>query len=141
METVIKTYIINKFKIFKMIDENMNMMKRKTEDLWIPTAAAKSLQSCPTPCGPRDGSPPGTPVPGTLQARTLEWVAISFSNAWKWKVKERVPKRPSKDEKYNNYKENIQDMIYKSETLDKGNQWICRYIKRNDPKFITQKKA
>ena len=50
-------------------------------------AAAKSLQSCPTLCDPRDGTPPGSPVPGILQARTLEWVAISFSNAWKWKVK------------------------------------------------------
>ena len=50
-------------------------------------AAAKSLQSCPTLCDPRDGSPPGSPVPGTLQARTPEWVAISFSNTWKWKVK------------------------------------------------------
>ena len=50
-------------------------------------AAAKSLQSCPTLCNPRDSSPPGSPVPGILQARTLEWVAISFSNAWKWKVK------------------------------------------------------
>ena len=50
-------------------------------------AAAKSFQSCPTLCDPRDGSPPGSPVPGILQARTLEWVAISFSNAWKWKVK------------------------------------------------------
>ena len=48
-------------------------------------AAAKLLQSCPTLCDPRDGSPPGSPVPGILQARTLEWVAISF--AWKWKVK------------------------------------------------------
>ena len=54
-----------------------------------PAAAAKSLQSCPTLCDPRDSSPPGSPVPGTLQARTLEWVAISFSNAWKWKVKVR----------------------------------------------------
>ena len=53
----------------------------------IAVAAAKSLQSCPTPCDPRDGSPPGSPVPGILQARILEWVAISFSNAWKWKVK------------------------------------------------------
>ena len=44
-------------------------------------AAAKSLQSCPPLCDPRDGSPPGSPVPGILQARTLEWVAISFSNA------------------------------------------------------------
>ena len=50
-------------------------------------AAAKSLQSCPTLCDPIDCSPPGSPVPGILQARTLEWVAISFSNAWKWKVK------------------------------------------------------
>ena len=50
-------------------------------------AAAKSLQSCPTLCNPRDGSPSGSPVPVILQARTLEWVAISFSNAWKWKVK------------------------------------------------------
>ena len=48
---------------------------------------AKSLQLCPTLCGPTDGSPPGSPVPGVLQARTLEWVAISFSSAWKWKVK------------------------------------------------------
>ena len=50
-------------------------------------AAAKSLQSCPTLCDPIDGSRPGSPVPGILQARTLEWVAISFSNAWRWKVK------------------------------------------------------
>ena len=50
-------------------------------------AAAKSLQSCLTLCDPIDGSPPGSPVPGILQARILEWVAISFSNAWKWKVK------------------------------------------------------
>ena len=50
-------------------------------------AAAKSLQSCPTLCDPIDGSPPSSPIPGILQARTLEWVAISFSNAWKWKVK------------------------------------------------------
>ena len=50
-------------------------------------AAAKSLQLCPTLCDPTDGSPPGSPIPRILQARTLEWVAISFSNAWKWKVK------------------------------------------------------
>jgi len=47
----------------------------------IAAAAAKSLQSCPTLCDPIDGSPPGSPVPGILQARTLEWVAISFSSA------------------------------------------------------------
>ena len=51
------------------------------------SAAAKSLQLCPTLWDPKDSSPPGSPIPGILQARTLEWVAISFSNAWKWKVK------------------------------------------------------
>ena len=55
-------------------------------------AAAKSLQSCPTLCDPIDGSPPGSPVPGILQARTLEWVAISFI-AWKWKVKVKLLSR------------------------------------------------
>ena len=57
------------------------------------TAATKLLQSCPTLCDPRDGSPPGSPVPGILQARTLEWVAISFSNVWKWKVKVKLLSR------------------------------------------------
>ena len=55
--------------------------------LSLSTATAKSLQSCPTLCNPIDGSPPGSPIPGILQARILEWVAISFSNAWKWKAK------------------------------------------------------
>ena len=50
-------------------------------------AATKSLQLCPILCDPIDGSSPGSPIPGILQARTLEWVTISFSNAWKWKVK------------------------------------------------------
>ena len=54
---------------------------------WHLPVAAKSLQSCLTLCDPRDGSPPDSPVPGILQARTLDGVAISFSNAWKWKVK------------------------------------------------------
>ena len=53
------------------------------EDLY----AAKLLQSCPTLCDPIDGSPPGSPVPRILQARTLEWGAISFANAWKWRMK------------------------------------------------------
>ena len=52
-----------------------------TDSRRVKWCAAKSLQSCPTLCDPRDGSPPGSPVPGILQARTLEWVAISFSNA------------------------------------------------------------
>ena len=59
--------------------------------MWAAAAAAvKSLESCPTLCDPIDGSPSGSPVPGILQARTLEWVAISFSNAWKGKVKVKV---------------------------------------------------
>ena len=53
----------------------------------LATATTKSLQSCLTLCDPIDGSPPGYPIPGILQTRTLEWVAISFSNAWKWKMK------------------------------------------------------
>ena len=56
-------------------------------------AAAESFQSCPTLCDPRDGSPSGSPVPGILQARTLEWVAISFSSTWKWKVKVKLLSR------------------------------------------------
>ena len=53
----------------------------------VAAPAAKSHQSCLTLCDPIDGSPPASPVPGILKARTLEWVAMSFSNAWKWKVK------------------------------------------------------
>ena len=63
------------------------MVKNLPGNAGAAAAAAKSLQSCPTLCDPIDGSPPGSPVPGILQARTLQWVAISFSNAWKWKVK------------------------------------------------------
>ena len=68
-------------------------MTSPTQWTWVwensaAAAAAKSLQSCLTLCDPIDG-PPSSPVPGILQARTLEWVAISFSNAWKWKVKVR----------------------------------------------------
>ena len=59
--------------------------------VWV--AAAKLLQSCPTLHDPIDGSPPGSPVPGILQARTLEWVAISFSSACKWKVKVKLLSR------------------------------------------------
>ena len=56
-------------------------------------AAAKSIQSCPTLCDPINGSPPGSPIPGILQATTLEWIAISFFNAWKWKVKVKLLSR------------------------------------------------
>ena len=76
-----------------MLGDIMLVTKRQTLcdfplcEIPAAAAAAKSLQSCPTLCDPRDGSPPGSPIPGILQARTLEWVAISFSNAWKGKVK------------------------------------------------------
>ena len=59
----------------------------QSKGLYAAAAAAKLFQSCPTLCDPIDGSPPGSPIPGILKARTLEWVAISFSKAWKWKVK------------------------------------------------------
>ena len=101
---ILKTYY--KMAIFLMVDSNWSLSnsskpaKRKQlrSDIsdclisvqfakYMDAAAAKSLQSCPTLCDPIDGSPPGSAVPGILQTRTLEWVAISFSNAWKWKVK------------------------------------------------------
>ena len=66
------------------------VLKARVPEPWsgsILISTAKSLQSCLTLWDPIDGSPPGSPIPGILQARTLEWVAISFSNAWKWKVK------------------------------------------------------
>ena len=66
-------------------EENSFKGKGSVQFWWA--AAAKSLQSCSTLCDPIDGSPPDSPVPGILQARTLEWVAIAFSSAWKWEVK------------------------------------------------------
>ena len=65
----------------KLLFSSLQTLERKMSFVILAAAAAKSLQSCPTLCDPRDGSPPGSPVPGILQARTLEWVAISFSNA------------------------------------------------------------
>ena len=76
-------------KSFRVFSEN-NLNPRPLSPLCsrhAAAAAAKSLQSCPTLYDSIVSSPPGSPVPGILQARTLEWVAISFSNAWKWKVK------------------------------------------------------
>ena len=70
------------------LENNMlSLISQRKNVLYVTAAAAKSLQSCPTLCDPIDGSPPGSPIPGILQVRILEWVAISFSNAWKWKVK------------------------------------------------------
>ena len=69
------------------------LKKYKEKFKLFAAAAAKLLQSCPTLCDPIYGSPPGSPIPGILQARKLEWVAISFSKAWKWKVKVRLLSR------------------------------------------------
>ena len=74
-------------KIFYHIIHPIFKLAFKIFILMSAAAAAKSLQLCPTLCDPIDGRPPGSPVLGILQARTVEWVAISFSNAWKWKVK------------------------------------------------------
>ena len=73
--------------IFLSSKQRTLLYRTNTKMYVIVAAAAKSFQSCPTLCDPIDGSPPGSPIPGILQARTLEWIAISFSNAWKWKVK------------------------------------------------------
>ena len=70
--------------IYNYFNKSVN---EKRIHAFLTAAAAKSLQSCSTLSDPIDSSPPGSTVPGILQARTLEWVAISFSNAWKWKVK------------------------------------------------------
>ena len=84
---IVHQFIPKQNKTFKV--EKKNVLHSE----WYIAAAAKSLQSCPTLCNPIGGSPPGSPVPGILQARTLEWVAISFSNAWKWKVKVKLLSR------------------------------------------------
>ena len=78
--------------MMQALTEALFVIEKYMETIWM-SAAAKLLQSCQTLCDPVDGSPPGSPVPGILQARTLEWVAISFSNAWKWKVKVKLLSR------------------------------------------------
>ena len=83
-----KSEIESEGKQWGEVESNGNRKpERKTPIQFAAAAAAKSLQSCPTLCDPIDGSPPGSSVHGILQARTLEWVAIAFSNASKWKVK------------------------------------------------------
>ena len=72
---------------YYLLTELWKSLSAITDDGRAAATVAKSIQSCPTLCDPRDGSPPGSPIPGILQASTLEWVAISFSSAWKWKVK------------------------------------------------------
>ena len=73
--------------IFKVLRKQLQTYTSLLTNHLAAATAGKSLQSCPTLCDPTDGSPPGSPVPGILKARILEWAAISFSNAWKWKVK------------------------------------------------------
>ena len=87
-----KASVLQRSAVFIVQLSHPYMTTEKTIALTA-AAAAKSLQSCPTLCDPIDGSPPGSSVPGILQARTLEWVAISFSNAWKWKVKVKLLSR------------------------------------------------
>ena len=83
-------YVQMSNKLFRLQGQDVKYHKTwviSISETLAAAAAAKSLQSCPTLCDPIDGSPPGSPIPGSLQARILEWVAISFSSAWKWKVK------------------------------------------------------
>ena len=79
-----RTPLRQEFHLISILWEKINQSLKWSN---AAAAAAKSLQSCLTLCNPIDGSPPGSSVPGILQARRLEWVAMSFSNAWKWKVK------------------------------------------------------
>ena len=72
----------------KIARRNINNLRYADDTTLMAESEFSSvIQSCPTLCDPRDGNPPGSPIPGILQVRILEWVAISFSNAWKWKVK------------------------------------------------------
>ena len=85
-EICIKLYNLPQYHLYNITQKN-TLCTAKWHMHTHTAAAAKSLQSCPTLCDPRDGSPPGSPIPGIRQVRTLEWVAIFFSNAWKWKLK------------------------------------------------------
>ena len=130
---------------------------------YLGTATAKSLQSCSTLCDPIDGSPPGSPVPGILQARALEWVAISFSNAWKWKVKVKLLSRVwlfaipwtaayqapppmgfSRQEYWSGVPLPWVDCAYSMDTLDKGHYTVpsrtrFHHITQSTAQFIIYK--
>ena len=82
-----RTWLSDWTELKKLFNVNSKNLYHTNTEYISAAAAAKSLQSCPTLYDPIDGSPPGSPVPGILQTRTLEWVAISFFNAWEWKVK------------------------------------------------------
>ena len=81
---VVNNYFTN---YFRSLNLGRNFLQESFSSKKVSTTTTKSLQSCPTLCSPMDCSLPGFSLHGILQARTLEWVAISFSNAWKWKVK------------------------------------------------------
>ena len=86
-------------------------------------ATAKSLQSCPTLCDPIDGSPPGSPIPGILQAKTLEWVAISFSNAWKSKVKVKLLTKATLENTGSKFLNiSLYDILFGFDSKSKGNK-------------------
>ena len=78
---------LESISVFTPICVSLYVPLTSPPNIYLAAAAAKSLQSCPTLCDPIDSSPPGFAIPGIVQARTLEWFAISFSNAWKWKGK------------------------------------------------------
>ena len=82
--------VVTQLKVNDLVHTNQLYNVRKKISA---AAASKSLQSCLTLCDPTDGSPPGSAIPGIFQARTLEWVAITFSKAWKWKVKVKLLSR------------------------------------------------
>ena len=116
-------------------------MRRNTVSPWLPSTAAKSLQSCPTLCDPIDGSPSGSPVPGILQARTLEWVAISFSNTWKWKVKVKSHSRvqPYSQQKCGNLESTAEQIGFSQQLMilgadspqnppDKSPSWLIPWL-------------
>ena len=88
-------YVTQKDKVSNKLTYTTNicLLTHSFNNMYWGAAVAKSLQSCPTLCNPIDSSPPGSPIPGILQVRTLEWVAIPFSKAWKWKVKVKLLSR------------------------------------------------
>ena len=112
------------------------LMSSQVKTAAAAAAAAKSLQSCPTLCDPRDCSPPGSPVPGILQARTLEWVAISLSKAWKWKVKVKVKSCPTLSDPMDCSPPGFSVPGIFQASKNKGFQMVKKQVP-SDPKLLT----